>query len=244
MKLRCIIAVITFVCISACSQARYTEKHNRVDVTDGIQREVTVRVLAEAGEWLNSGVVVHAGKPYRIEAHGKWHGGPICGWTGPDGIGSSKMCFFNIIPGWSISSLIARIGENGETFAVGNEYTFVASRSGILMFHINEPESSCTDNQGFVTAKISSPQLAQDIIDVKIIGFDNGVKTNKQQDYREAVLNAKAQAIERAGVEVKSTSKVKDFQLAEDYIETRSQASCCPISKSWTSVMRKGARIR
>ena len=228
MKWKRVIALSILFCISACAQTRYIEKLPLVDMANGPQREVTVRVLAEAGEWLNSGAMVHAGRQYKIDAQGKWNGGPICGWTGPDGIGSSKMCFFNLMPGWSISSLIARIGENGEPFAVAGEYTFVASRSGILMFHINEPPSSCSDNQGFVTVRISAPQSVQEVIDVKIIGFDNGIKTTKQQDYREAVLNAKAQAIERAGVEIKSVTKVKDFQLAEDYIETRSQAILLP----------------
>ena len=37
-------------------------------------------------------------------------------------------------------------------------------------------------------------------IDVLIKGMDDGVKTNKQQDYKEAVTNAKLQSIERAGV--------------------------------------------
>ena len=36
-------------------------------------------------------------------------------------------------------------------------------------------------------------------IDVYIKGVDDGVKTNKQKDYKEAVMNAKLQAIEQAG---------------------------------------------
>ena len=213
--------------LAGCGEAKYYEKHDSVDVTQGIQREVTVRVLAEAEDWLNSGAIVKAGKQYKIEAAGRWHGGTICGWTGPDGIGASKMCFFHIIPGWSISTLIAKINEEGAPFAVGSDYTFVAARDGVLYFHINEP-SSTFDNQGFVTVKISSPHVTQDVIDVKIIGYDSGVKTTKQQNYREAVLNAKRQAIERAGVEVKSTSKVKNFKLEEDYIETNAQAILMP----------------
>lgn len=228
MTLKHAVVLMILLSICACAEARYTEKHNLVDVTRGPEREVTVRVLAEAQDWLNSGALVSAGKQYKIEAQGRWHGGPICGWSGPDGIGASKMCFFNIIPGWGISTLIARIGDDGEPFAVGNTYTFVAARNGVLMFHINEPASSCSDNQGFVTVKITSPRVAQDIIDIKIIGFDNGVKSSKRQDYREAVLNAKGQAIERAGVEIKASSKVKNFKLAEDYIETKAQGILLP----------------
>jgi hypothetical protein len=122
---------------------------------------------------------------------------------------------------------------------VGGDYTFVAAQDGVLQFHINDPPSSSSsagihcwpftrDNQGYVTAKISIPKMKQDIIDVKIVGYDNGIKTTKQTDYREALLNAKRQAIERAGVEVKSTLRVKNFELEEDYIETRAQAILLP----------------
>lgn len=43
---------------------------------------------------------------------------------------------------------------------------------------------------------------SSETIDVQIKGLDDGVKTSKQQDYREAVLFAKREAIERAGVSV------------------------------------------
>jgi hypothetical protein len=226
--------------LTGCSGAiKYYEKHQAVDLLKSKQQEVTVRVLAEADEWLNSGVIVRAGQQYKIEATGKWHGGLICGWTGPDGVGASQVCICRILPGWSISTLIARINDNGLPFAVGNDYTFVASHDGILQFHINDPPSSSSsagaycwpytaDNQGFVTTKISVPQIKQDIIDVKIIGYDNGIKTTKRKDYREALLNAMRQAIERAGVEVKSKSRVKNFDLEEDYIETYAQAILLP----------------
>lgn len=234
------ILFIIFLVTGCGSATKYYEKHIPVDILNSEQREVTVRVLAEADAWLNSGATVRAGQQYRIEAAGKWHGGLICGWTGPDGIGASQVCLCHIMPGWSISTLIARINDDGLPFAVSNDYTFIASRDGILQFHINDPPASSSsltnahcwpytrDNQGYVTVKISVPEIKQDIIDVKIIGYDNGIKTTKQKDYREALLNAKRQAIERAGVEVKSTSRVKNFQLEEDYIETHAKAILMP----------------
>ena len=42
-------------------------------------------------------------------------------------------------------------------------------------------------------------QSQAETIDVFIKGIDDGVKTNKQQDYKEAVMNAKIEAIERTG---------------------------------------------
>jgi hypothetical protein len=234
------ILFIVFLVTGCGSATKYYEKHIPVDILNSEQKEVTVRVLAEADAWLNSGAIVKAGQQYRISATGKWHGGLICGWTGPDGIGASQVCLCSIIPGWSISTLIARINDDGLPFAVGNDYTFVAAHDGILQFHINDPPSSSSsltsaycwpytrDNQGYVTAKISVPEIKQDIIDVKIIGYDNGIKTTKQKDYREALLNAKRQAIERAGVEVESKTRVKDFRLEEDYIETHAKAILMP----------------
>lgn len=65
-------------------------------------------------------------------------------------------------------------------------------------------------------------------IDVQIKGIDDGVKTTKQQDYKEAVLFAKHEAIERAGVKVKSMTTVKDFVLNADYIESKAEGVLLP----------------
>ncbi|MBE9512021.1 MAG: hypothetical protein IMY71_14225 [Bacteroidetes bacterium] len=61
-------------------------------------------------------------------------------------------------------------------------------------------------------------------IDVQIKGIDDGVKTSKQQDYKEAVLFAKREAIERAGIKIKSITTVKDLMVESDYIETQAEA--------------------
>lgn len=65
-------------------------------------------------------------------------------------------------------------------------------------------------------------------IDVLIKGMDDGVKTNKQQDYKEAVMNAKLQAIERAGVEIQSITRVVNFQTKFDMVETKAKAVLMP----------------
>jgi hypothetical protein len=57
-------------------------------------------------------------------------------------------------------------------------------------------------------------------IDVRIKGFDDGLKTTRQQDYKEACLFAKREAIERAGVKISSTAKVEDFVLLEAILFT------------------------
>ncbi|MBC8462298.1 MAG: hypothetical protein H8D67_30380 [Deltaproteobacteria bacterium] len=65
-------------------------------------------------------------------------------------------------------------------------------------------------------------------IEVNIKGVDDGVKSSVQRDYREAILFAKREAIERAGVKIKSRTMIKDFTLYEDYIESQAEAVLLP----------------
>ncbi|MDI6688543.1 MAG: DUF1566 domain-containing protein [Desulfobacterales bacterium] len=65
-------------------------------------------------------------------------------------------------------------------------------------------------------------------IDVQINGFDDGEKTTKQRDYKEAVLFAKREAIERAGVQIKSITSVTDLVVNSDYIESKADAVLLP----------------
>jgi hypothetical protein len=65
-------------------------------------------------------------------------------------------------------------------------------------------------------------------IDVNIKGVDDGIKTSKQQDYKEAVMNAKLQAIEQAGASIESITRVINFQLKYDAVESKSKAVLLP----------------
>ena len=70
--------------------------------------------------------------------------------------------------------------------------------------------------------------FSQETIDVLIKGIDDGIKNSKQQDYLEAVMNAKLQAIERSGVEIKSFTQVVNFKLKYDMIESKAVALLLP----------------
>ena len=72
-----------------------------------------------------------------------------------------------------------------------------------------------------ISVALSSTSSA---IDVMVKGVDDGVKTNKQQDYLEAVMNAKLQAIERAEVEISSVTRVVNFQTKYDMVESKAEA--------------------
>ncbi len=83
-----------------------------------------------------------------------------------------------------------------------------------------------TANIAFILLLYSITSAAT--LDVTIKGLDDGRKTTRQQDYREAVLDAKRQAIEQAGVKVTSKSTVVNARLQEDYIESQAEAVLLP----------------
>ena len=67
-----------------------------------------------------------------------------------------------------------------------------------------------------------------EVVDVLIKGVDDGVKTNKQHDYNEAVMNAKLKAIEQAGVKVESIVRVVNFQMKYKAVESKAKAVLLP----------------
>jgi hypothetical protein len=67
-----------------------------------------------------------------------------------------------------------------------------------------------------------------EVVEVLIKGVDDGVKSTKQQDYMEAVMNAKLQAIERAGVEISSITRIENFKVKYDTVESKAEAVLLP----------------
>jgi hypothetical protein len=80
----------------------------------------------------------------------------------------------------------------------------------------------------FLFILIQSSLIFAETIDVLIKGIDDGKKTSRDRDYKEAVMNAKLQAIERAGVSIKSITKVENFKLKYDLVESRAKAVLLP----------------
>ena len=151
----------SFLLISlfCCAGVQYQDQAKAIDLNQSNEKQTAVKILAKAEEWRNSGVIVKEGFKYKISTKGRWRASPTCGWTGAGGVGAyNPLCWdlnMSIIKGWSISALIAKIGENGKPFVVGDEYELKAEESGILYFRINDLPGYCGDNDGLIQAKTS-----------------------------------------------------------------------------------------
>ncbi len=166
---------VLLLCVSCSPKPLvYTDHVQPVAISSA--KSVTTRVSAVIEGWRNSGVIVKAGESYHFSATGRWRTYGACNFTGPDGIGLyNSYCmktsiFPEIVNGYSHSTLIARIGEQGVPFAVGAEYQYTVKENGVLMFRINDTINTNFDNEGFVDVKIDlinsdsihdSGQLAQ-----------------------------------------------------------------------------------
>ncbi len=132
------------------------------------------RVSAAVEEWRNSGVIVKQGQTYQITAKGRWRTHPTCNFTKPDGIGLYQgLCgksplYPEVIPGYSHSMLIAKIGETGQPFSIGSEYTLKAERNGKLLFRINDAINTNFDNEGFADVSIQDLSTSNTIIEQAI----------------------------------------------------------------------------
>lgn len=164
------IFIASFLSLPACAPKRHYTDNNITTRPLASGTSTQTRVSAAVEEWRNSGVKVSAGQNYRISAKGQWRTYPTCNFTGPDGIGLYKAWCDNsplfppIIDGYSHSTLIAKIGEQGKPFVVGSDVTFTASEDGPLMFRTNDVLNGNHDNEGYVDVEIafadSNPAIA------------------------------------------------------------------------------------
>ncbi len=69
---------------------------------------------------------------------------------------------------------------------------------------------------------------AQDIIDVGVRGISDANRDGVQQDRLEAIMDAKRQACEKAGIRIESTTTVENFQMVYDLVESQAAAVLLP----------------
>lgn len=60
-----------------------------------------------------------------------------------------------VVPGFSHSALVGKIGKGSFPFYVGNEFTFTADRDGGLYFMANDAAAVFGDNDGVLDVTIS-----------------------------------------------------------------------------------------
>lgn len=76
---------------------------------------------------------------------------------------------------------------------------------------------------------IFASMLYADVLDVSIKGIASAKKVkNRKKDYTEAVLDAKRQAIEQAGVQIESKTTVINSMVYQDFIESQSKGILLP----------------
>lgn len=69
---------------------------------------------------------------------------------------------------------------------------------------------------------------ADDVISISVRGISDANRDGAQQDRLEAIMDAKRQACEKAGVTITSKTTVENFKIAFDYVESQAQAVLLP----------------
>lgn len=75
---------------------------------------------------------------------------------------------------------------------------------------------------------LSSIIYSQEVIDISVKGISDSKNDGAQQDRLEAILDAKIQACEKAGMKIESKTEVENFQVKYDYVESTSKGVLLP----------------
>ena len=70
--------------------------------------------------------------------------------------------------------------------------------------------------------------FAQNVIEISVKGISNQQNDGAQQDRLEAILDAKRQACEKAGMMIESTTTMENFQIVYDLVETQAASVLLP----------------
>ncbi|MBT3359556.1 MAG: caspase family protein [Rhodospirillales bacterium] len=164
-----ILAPLVLVAVAGCQTVQYSDSVQATRLNTGGDTETTSNVLANAGEWRNSGVMVERGHRYRIRAEGRWQAAPTCVPTGPEGEGMYGL----LCPAWDIGrvlvghphqKLIGKIGETGAPFPIGVYRELTADRDGTLFLNMNEEFAGVSDNGGSLTVRVSLDAPSQPVV--------------------------------------------------------------------------------
>jgi len=80
----------------------------------------------------------------------------------------------------------------------------------------------------FILIIISTSLFSQDVIDISVKGISNDKNDGSQKDRLEAILDAKRQACEKAGLKIESKTTVENFEVVYDFIESKAETILLP----------------
>lgn len=177
MKKIFILVVIFAALFAGCKGIQYTDQPIAQTIDAYSESRTVTRVIAAADEWRNSGVTVEKGKTYILVAKGIWQMGGPCGKTSASGVGTHNAFCWNIgnpLRTHEGGALIAKIGDNGSLFAVGERLEFKAQKTGVLYFSCNDPIAYRWDNTGHIDvtieearSHIAAPQNTQPVAELE-----------------------------------------------------------------------------
>jgi len=135
--------------LSGCVGTKYAPV-KAASLQQGQQRQVEI---LGAGDWRDTGIVVHTSETYELSASGTWSMGGICGTTNATGAGISALCAGDP---WGLgatgSTLIGRIGSTGKPFRVGDSLSLKPKTEGNL--YLRSYDLIPFDNTGAVNVTI------------------------------------------------------------------------------------------
>ena len=70
--------------------------------------------------------------------------------------------------------------------------------------------------------------FSQEVIDISVKGISDNKNDGAQKDRMEAILDAKRQACEKAGMKIESKTTVENFQVVYDFIESSAESVLLP----------------
>jgi hypothetical protein len=80
----------------------------------------------------------------------------------------------------------------------------------------------------FFILLLATIAFAQNVIEITVKGISNQKNDGAQQDRLEAILDAKRQACEKAGLKIESKTTVENFQTVYDLVETKAASVLLP----------------
>jgi hypothetical protein len=98
-----------------------------------------MRTVRPSSHWQDTLIRLQQGQRVVVDAEEVWSPdmrNQIV-WCGADGVYNLPAGEGYLLPGTNVGALIARIGD-GPAFAVGSRHDFIADRSGVLHFAMNE----------------------------------------------------------------------------------------------------------